>query len=307
MTVYSIEVRAIAEQYDILARQVAREILQLPGRDDHQSLIHQHLSVHTAQLYHLTGDLSPSQLDQLTHSLLIDPVTQTAIISSSTRNQGEDDQGGGRPGPYPAADQSEQLRTGYGPGLSPPWSRVDANIVDVFFHAGVTDTLAESVITGASMLGISGIEQVSTGRRYYLDSRLSADEVRQITESLLYNPVIQNYVLHPVGTRFIASSNGESLGAASEVLEGAALEDAINRVPTSGMSDEQLLDLSKQGLLALNLDEMRTIQHHFREQGREPTDVELETLAQTWSEHCSHKTFKATIEYREVDANGRHA
>ena len=115
MTVYSIEVRAIAEQYDILARQVAREILQLPGRDDHQSLIHQHLSVRTAQLYHLTGDLSPSQLDQLTRSLLIDPVTQTATILPLL------DQGGGKPGPYPATDQSEQLRTGYGPGLSPPW------------------------------------------------------------------------------------------------------------------------------------------------------------------------------------------
>src|SRR5450755_3344878 len=49
---------------------------------------------------------------------------------------------------------------------------------------------------------------------------------------------------------------------------------------------------------------MRTIQRHYREQGREPTDVELETLAQTWSEHCSHKTFKATIEYREVDGQG---
>jgi phosphoribosylformylglycinamidine synthase len=49
---------------------------------------------------------------------------------------------------------------------------------------------------------------------------------------------------------------------------------------------------------------MRTIQRHYQEQGREPTDVELETLAQTWSEHCSHKTFKATIEYREVDAQG---
>jgi phosphoribosylformylglycinamidine synthase II len=62
--------------------------------------------------------------------------------------------------------------------------------------------------------------------------------------------------------------------------------------------------LSRAGLLALNLVEMRAIQQHYREQGREPTDVELETLAQTWSEHCSHKTFKATIHYRELDNNG---
>src|SRR5207244_1231856 len=48
------------------------------------------------------------------------------------------------------------------------------------------------------------------------------------------------------------------------------------------------------------LAEMRTIQSYFREQGRDPTDAELETLAQTWSEHCSHKTLKGRIDF-----NGR--
>src|SRR5437588_1887690 len=65
------------------------------------------------------------------------------------------------------------------------------------------------------------------------------------------------------------------------------------------------MELSKTGLLALNLDEMRIIQQHYKEQQREPTDVELETLAQTWSEHCSHKTFKATIHYQELDGDGK--
>ena len=44
---------------------------------------------------------------------------------------------------------------------------------------------------------------------------------------------------------------------------------------------------------------MQTIQAHFRELGRDPTDVELETIAQTWSEHCSHKTLAGRIEYRD--------
>jgi phosphoribosylformylglycinamidine synthase II len=70
------------------------------------------------------------------------------------------------------------------------------------------------------------------------------------------------------------------------------------------MTDAQLLEVSRAGLLSLNLDEMRTIQHHYQELGRDPTDVELETLAQTWSEHCSHKTFKAIITYRETDSSG---
>ena len=56
------------------------------------------------------------------------------------------------------------------------------------------------------------------------------------------------------------------------------------------------MKLSKDGQLSLNLDEMKAIQAHFRELDREPTDVELETIAQTWSEHCSHKTLKGQID-----------
>jgi phosphoribosylformylglycinamidine synthase len=40
---------------------------------------------------------------------------------------------------------------------------------------------------------------------------------------------------------------------------------------------------------------MKAVQAHFRSLDREPTDVELETIAQTWSEHCSHKTLRGTI------------
>jgi phosphoribosylformylglycinamidine synthase len=70
------------------------------------------------------------------------------------------------------------------------------------------------------------------------------------------------------------------------------------------MNDEELLELSRAGLLSLNLAEMHAIQQHYQTRKREPTDVELETLAQTWSEHCSHKTFKATINYRELNSQG---
>src|SRR5207247_4120521 len=71
-------------------------------------------------------------------------------------------------------------------------------------------------------------------------------------------------------------------------------------VPIRDLDDLALEKLSRSGQLALNLAEMKAIQAHFREQGREPTDVELETLAQTWSEHCSHKTLKG-----KSDFNGR--
>jgi phosphoribosylformylglycinamidine synthase len=59
-----------------------------------------------------------------------------------------------------------------------------------------------------------------------------------------------------------------------------------------GKSARELLRISRQGQLALNLDEMRSLQRHYRKLGRNPTDIELETFAQTWSEHCKHKTFR---------------
>jgi len=75
------------------------------------------------------------------------------------------------------------------------------------------------------------------------------------------------------------------------------------------ISDEELLELSDSGLLALNLEEMQTIQTHYRDKkirtarksvgivANSPTDVELECLAQTWSEHCKHKIFASKIHH----------
>ncbi len=277
VTRHQIEVRASSERHDVHAHQLAREILQLlplPSLTDGMIDTPRPI-IHTSQLYRLTADIDPAQLNQLTQQLLVDPVVQEAIISPST-----------------SAKTYGQM--GY--------------IVDVFFHAGVTDTLAESVLTGAHMLGITTLESVETGRRYRLDSRVSEVEAHVIARSLLFNPVIQHYTLYP-------SREQEQFDRAfSELSESAALEashpeKSVAKSPArmigiSAMDDEQLLAFSRSGLLSLNLLEMQTIQQHYREQGREPTDVELETLAQTWSEHCSHKTFKATINYQEFDGQG---
>ena len=75
----------------------------------------------------------------------------------------------------------------------------------------------------------------------------------------------------------------------------------VRSINISDADDEKLQKISDEGMLSLNLAEMRTIQKYFASIGRDPTDVELETLAQTWSEHCGHKTFKGLIEYREYD------
>ncbi len=280
MTIYQIEVRAISERYDVHAQQLAREIVQLPAAHlPSLSQISEEAPLHlrTAHIYRLRGTLTVPDLDRLTQQLLIDPVVQKAWIASDGHVEQQDE---------------------------------DERVVDVFFHAGVTDTLAESVMTGARMIGIVGLEGVETGQRYRLDARLSEEETHYIAQALLYNSIIQHYSLTALQSKHITSQSStplstSSLSADSPLPESIGRQTSARTIAISQMNDEQLLEVSRTGLLSLQLDEMRTIQQHYREQGREPTDVELETLAQTWSEHCSHKTFKAVIQYREVDSRGR--
>ena len=284
MTVFQIEVRAKAEVNDVQAHRLAREIVFLPqasfpslnaiAASPHPLTP---LTLHTSQLYCLTGNLSPHDIDQLITQLLTDSVVQEAKSTINTA------------GITGTPETSTKLHT-----------------IDVFLLPGVTDTLAESVIVGAQILGITGLEQVVTGRRYMLDSRLSEADVRAIAEALLYNPVIQHYTLHTSmakqqTTGSHLDSNADPIPSSEKAQSIAPLTPLASPIPLSNMTDQQLLEISKQGLLSLNLDEMQAIQRYYRDLGREPTDVELETIAQTWSEHCSHKTFKATIHFRQLD------
>jgi len=72
-------------------------------------------------------------------------------------------------------------------------------------------------------------------------------------------------------------------------------------VPLLAATAEQLADISVSRCLALSVEEMRTIQEYYQRLEREPTDVELECLAQTWSEHCKHKVFQAVIDYEDAE------
>jgi len=280
VTLYQIEVQTISERHDGHVQKLAREILELPVKHlpslGNISTSSTPFTFRTTQLYCITGPISKNQIAKLTQHLLIDPVVQKASITTGT-----DDEAKG--------EQTE-------------------HIVDVFFHPGVTDTLAESVLTGAQMLDITGIERVETGQRYFLDGRLSEADTRAIAQALLYNPVIQDYQLYLAASAETASSHLSHAETAPTVTGtdlSSPLSAVASTIPISTMNDEQLLAVSKAGLLSLNLTEMRAIQQHYHKEEREPTDVELETLAQTWSEHCCHKTFKATINYHERDLQGQ--
>lgn len=151
----------------------------------------------------------------------------------------------------------------------------------VLLKPGVMDPVAMSVIATARELGVQ-LEVVQTFRRYYWnDVRLEIDIMR---EKVLCNDAIEHILT----------------GAVTEKELGLGSSYQFKRVvvPLRELDDAGLIKLSKDGQLSCSLEEMQTIRGHFRELRRDPTDVELETIAQTWSEHCSHKTLKGIIEVR---------
>ncbi|MCC7355642.1 MAG: phosphoribosylformylglycinamidine synthase subunit PurS, partial [Anaerolineae bacterium] len=164
----------------------------------------------------------------------------------------------------------------------------DSWVVEVALRPGVTDSVAESLVRAAQVAGIAGLRQAATGRRYELAGSLMASQVERIAQSLLANAVIQTYTINaPIPPPFVPAQPPD------DNVEVIALREA---------DDAELLAISRARRLSLDLHEMRAIAQHFRQEGRDPTDVELETLAQTWSEHCVHKTFKALIDYEEYDS-----
>jgi phosphoribosylformylglycinamidine synthase II len=166
----------------------------------------------------------------------------------------------------------------YATGESPLVAPQDARAVEVAYNPGVMDPVEESVSKGIRDLGVKNLKSVKTAKRYYLWGQLSNGDIELISNKLLVNSVIQHVV-----------TDSESVSLPSAEYE-------FNRVEVELLSldDAGLTKLGREKL-ELNLNEMKQIQGYFSRLGRNPTDVELETLSQTWSEHCKHKTFNSRI------------
>src|SRR5262249_32289961 len=151
--------------------------------------------------------------------------------------------------------------------------------------------VALSVIDAAQDLNIP-VEAVRTFRRYYLGRTTASpahDPQRRRLDKVIANEAIEQIVEGPL--------------APEHLTLGSRYHLRLVTVPLRGLDEDGLTKLSRDGQLSLSLAEMLAIQAHFRHLDRDPTDVELETLAQTWSEHCSHKTLKGQIEFdgRRID------
>ncbi|GAB7079067.1 AIR synthase-related protein [Megalodesulfovibrio paquesii] len=185
--------------------------------------------------------------------------------------------------------------------------------LEVGFKPGVTDN--EGRTAAASIALTLGLKRqggdlpvaVYTSLQYRLSAPaqgpLSREQIQAIADNLLANELIQRVQIKS-GADW---EQDPGFPARAARVLGAA-SDAVNVIPLSTMDDAALLACSKDNVLALSLEEMQGIKAYFQdpavqaERARfhlpaDPTDAELECLAQTWSEHCKHKIFSSKITY----------
>ena len=153
------------------------------------------------------------------------------------------------------------------------------SVVEVHLQPGVMDPVAASAERAISDMGIA-ISAIQTGRRYELAGEVTDEQRETIAKRLLANGVIEDF--------FFNSHTPAETKAHEYKLE-------VVEVAICDLDDAGLEELSKTGDLFLNLTEMKAIQDYYKALGREPRDVELEMIAQTWSEHCGHKTFRSDV------------
>jgi phosphoribosylformylglycinamidine synthase II len=164
-----------------------------------------------------------------------------------------------------------------------------SRVVHVLSKPGVTDPVAMSAAEAIADLGID-LQQIRTIRKYWLGD-VSDETLDEIGTKILANDAIEQVVVGPLELK--------------ELELGSTYEFELKTDPIRELDDEQLLALSRKGQLYLKIAEMQTIQAYYRELDRDPTDIELETIAQTWSEHCSHKTLAGRIAYRDPQGEQR--
>ena len=170
---------------------------------------------------------------------------------------------------------------------------------------GVTDDEGRTVVRVLrDILGDGARDrtmEAHTRTLYLIEAALPNDALHRLAEELVGNPLVHHL----------------TYGALSDYTPPAVIhpEAAVPPVETIDLqrSDDELLALSSERLLSLDLAEMKAISAHFSSETvkvqrgvrglpAEATDCELEILAQTWSEHCKHKEFSALIDFDDQDS-----
>jgi phosphoribosylformylglycinamidine synthase subunit PurSL len=228
--------------------------------------------VQSVEVYTVEGGLTKHELKQAAAGPLSDPIIQHFSINK------------------PLADDFDWL-------------------VEVGFRPGVTDNVGKTAREAIELLLGNSIGSrkigVYTSRQYLIQGKLARVDAERIASGLLANDLIERHQI-VAGSQF---NYAQGLPAYVPRVSGED-KPAVAEINLSRFSDGELLQLSSEKLLALNLEEMKVIQKYFHDANtlsarkragldENITDVELECLAQTWSEHCKHKIFNSKIDYAD--------
>ncbi len=178
--------------------------------------------------------------------------------------------------------------------------------IEIGYLPGVTDNVANSakeMIEDLLKVKFGKSEGWYSSQITFVDGKLSKKEIEEMAQRL-YNPLIQRAVIKS----FSEYKKDKGMGV---VIPKVNLNDKFKvlEIDLEKKSDDELVKLGKEGILdengvsrgplALDLTYMKAIANYFRKEKRNPTDIELETIAQTWSEHCKHTIFANKID--EID------
>jgi phosphoribosylformylglycinamidine synthase II len=156
------------------------------------------------------------------------------------------------------------------------------HIIEITRKPGVMDPTEQSVLKALHDIGIT-IDGVKTATKYIIGGEISDEMVRTIATRVLANTKIEDIFIYPETPRYDHSTIHYIFKR--------------NTVPLLDADSARLEEISTVGQLSLNLLEMQSVQRYYQSMKREPTDIELETIAQTWSEHCIHKTLKGIVDF----------
>jgi len=166
---------------------------------------------------------------------------------------------------------------------SPPEAAASACPVHVLPKPGVMDPVAISVRQAIADFHLRA-DEARTFRKVWIEG-LVGEPLQALCSKVLANDSIEQFFIGPLQLE--------------QLHIGAPYQFQLIAVPVRDLDDDALARLSRSRQLYLTLVEMQTIQQYYRQLGRDPTDIELETVAQTWSEHCSHKTLAGRIVYHD--------
>lgn len=219
--------------------------------------------IESSRIYFLRGRLAESDIRRIADDLIADAVVETFTVESGFSRRD---------------DRAPTVEVHPRPGVMNP--------VALSAREAIRRWLRVSGSTGAR------IDEVQTARRYRVVGARDAEELEQIAVRVLANDCIETWYLQ---------APGRQDPLPERLPEPPEQPFTLRHVPIEQYTDKELVRLSREGHLFLSLREMHAIRDHFAALKRDPTDLELETFAQSWSEHCVHKTLKSAFEYHGDD------